>query len=172
MSKPFNETGLGKFLSGKGFSTILDAVGTVLPGAKLLADVKDMVIKSPEYKALPEADQKEFNDLYYLQLRELDMILEDRKNARASNVAINVSEQSSWLSKNIAACLAIGWTLFTIFIFSLLLCGKINAKENLVFLIVNSVTNIVMLIVGFYFGSSVSSKGKDATISELLKKAA
>jgi hypothetical protein len=43
----------------------------------------------------------------------------------------------------------------------MVLLKEVKAPETTVIAIVGSVTNIIMLIVGYYFGSSKGSKDKD-----------
>lgn len=76
-------------------------------------------------------------------------------------------KEESFLQSNIAPVLALTWTIFTLCIFILVLTRIITATENVAFLIINSVTNIMMIIVGYFFGSSMGSKQKQATIDKM-----
>jgi hypothetical protein len=58
------------------------------------------------------------------------------------------------MAKNTASLIALSFTAFTFVIYFLVLIGHLKASENMSILIVNSITNIVMLIVGYYYGSS------------------
>lgn len=108
-AKPFKETGLGKFLASKGFTSVLAAVGAELPGAKLLSTVVSLVTGSPEYKQLSPEDQQQFMELHRIELEELDQLvianLNDEKELteRAKNDMLS----DSWLSKNIRPCILI-----------------------------------------------------------------
>lgn len=73
----------------------------------------------------------------------------------------------NWLHKNAAPVIALSYTGFSFLIYILVLTKQISATENVAFLIINSVTNIVMLIVGYYFGSSAGSKNKQDTIDKM-----
>jgi hypothetical protein len=68
--KPFNETGVGKFLSSAG-STITDVLGDVLPDSGVLSVVKGLIVKdeqlTPEDKEMAlkmlEMDLKEMEEV-------------------------------------------------------------------------------------------------------------
>lgn len=75
--------------------------------------------------------------------------------------------RSNWLHENTAPVLAISYTAFSFLIYILVLTKQIQATENIAFLIINSITNIVMLIVGYYFGSSKGSKDKQELMDKM-----
>lgn len=73
----------------------------------------------------------------------------------------------NWLNNNIASVLAIMWTLFTFYILKMVLLKEVKAPENITFLIVNTVGNIIMIIVGYHFGSSAGSKQKQDQLNKV-----
>jgi hypothetical protein len=81
----------------------------------------------------------------------------DRSSARDMNTAINESAYSSWLSKNIVPMIA----LIVVVGGGLLIGFSPEADVRL------GVTSIVTLVLGFYFGTSASSKIKDVTIASM-----
>lgn len=168
MSKPFKETKLGKFLTSSNAGKLIDTVGKVATGNWIGAasNIKDIIMGSDELS--PE--QKE-TALKFLEqdLESLRLEFEDRKDARAKEIALNTSPEASWLSKNTGPLIALIFTVFTCVLFVLVLTGNIKPSENITFSVVTSVTNIFMLIAGYYFGSSRSSNLKDKTIQDLLK---
>jgi hypothetical protein len=164
--KPFKETKVGKFLSGEGASNLLNTIGQVATGNWIGAagSISDMIQGSTELT--PE--KKELALQYLAQdLEAMKLEIEDRKDARSREVLINQAEGSSWLSKNTGSIIALTFTLFTCILFILVLTGNIKPSENITFTIVSSVTNIFMLVCGYYFGSSRSSQAKDGTIARL-----
>ncbi len=78
-----------------------------------------------------------------------------------------MEKESTWLHNNIAPLIAITYTLFSLIVYVLVLIHVISATENIAFLIINSITNIMMIIVGYFFGSSVGSKSKQASIDKM-----
>lgn len=85
-------------------------------------------------------------------------ILDDKKNAREMNFKINDSANSSWLQKNISALIALVWVSFCIYLYWISLKGEIGSDKQMNSTVVSSITNITMLIIGFYFGSSEINK--------------
>lgn len=75
-------------------------------------------------------------------------------------------KNKNWLSDNIASIIALSFIWFTFYVFRLVLIREIKTTEATTISIINSVTNILMLIVGYYFGSSKSSRDKDKLITE------
>jgi hypothetical protein len=166
--KPFKETKVGKFLTGEGAGNLLNTIGQVATGNWIGAvdSITDMIQGSTELTA----EKKELALQYLAQdLEAMKLEVEDRKDARSREVLINQSESSSWLSKNTGSLIALTFTVFTCVLFILVLTGNIKPSENITFTIVSSVTNIFMLVCGYYFGSSRSSSAKDSTIARLTK---
>lgn len=74
------------------------------------------------------------------------------------NFKINDSDNSSWLQKNISALIALVWVLFCIYLYWISLKGEVGGDKQMNSMVVGSITNITMLIIGFYFGSSEINK--------------
>lgn len=149
--KPIKETKLGHWLKDN-FPSVLATVGEVLPDKGALGIIRNIIRKdpaiSPEQLAEIEAKLMEFErDIFEIEVR-------DRERASNMNVLLNQSENASWLAKNTASIIALAYTAFNFVIYYQVLSGSFKANENIAILIVNSITNIAMLIVGFYFGSS------------------
>jgi len=64
------------------------------------------------------------------------------------------------LNIDIRYVLAIMWTLFVFWVYGMYATGNLNTEAQISILIINSVTNIIMLIVGYFFGSSKGSNDK------------
>ena len=84
----------------------------------------------------------------------VESILGDKRDARNMTIKLNESNNSSWLQKNISALIAIVWVLFCIYLYWISLTGKVGKDAQMNSTVVSSITNITMLIIGFYFGSS------------------
>lgn len=166
--KPFKETKVGKFLSGEGAGNLLNTIGAVATGNWVGAaeQIKDMIAGSDELTV----DQKELAMAYLNQdLEAMKIEVDDRKDARNREIQLGQSPEASWLNKNTGSLIAIIITVFTCVLFILVLTGNIKPSENITFTIVSSVTNIFMLVCGYYFGSSRSSQVKDSTIAKLTR---
>lgn len=91
------------------------------------------------------------------ELKEQALAYADTASARDMNTRVNESVSASWFSKNIAAMLAVmvvsvGFTLL----------ATTDAAD-----VRTAVVGLMTLVLGFYFGSTSSSKGKDDLISKL-----
>lgn len=75
--------------------------------------------------------------------------------------------KKGWLSENIAPLLALLWTIFTFYTLRLVLLKEIKVAENITFLIINTISNICMIIIGYHFGSSAGSKAKQDAIDKM-----
>lgn len=149
---------LSNFLKGKGLNTLANAaIGNPVGAITSLFGITEENTEEGILKVLGTKSELlhkvRENELEYAKL-----IVKDRESAREREVAVNNSANSSWLTKNIVAILALIWTTASIYIFYLALIGKITTEAQIVMLVVNSVTNIIMLIVGYFFGSSEKSK--------------
>ena len=130
--KKFKDSKLGKFLKKAG-SDIGNIAGDLLPDKGLLGLVKNLISKD----GTMTPQQKEEA------LQMLKMEFEDVQNARDNETARDVSEHSSFLSKNIheiiAICVIGGWMASWYF------QPLIEYRE---------ITNAVMLILGYLYGRS------------------
>lgn len=86
---------------------------------------------------------------------------DDRASARDMNTRVNESEYASWLTKNIVPIIA----LIVVVGGGFMIAFSPEADVRL------GVTSIVTLVLGFYFGTSASSKVKDITIANMAQGA-
>lgn len=91
------------------------------------------------------------------ELKEQAMSYADTASARDMNTRVNESATASWLSKNVAAMLSI-----TVVSVGFALLATTDAAD-----VRTAVVGLLTLVLGFYFGSTSSSKGKDDLISKL-----
>lgn len=159
-------------LAESGLSLIGNAVlnkGKQVVEDKLGVSLDSMVETEQGKQALLQlqTDHEEFLITAALDNRKLDLEFykedaADRAGARSMNTDINNSEHSSWLSKNIAAILAVIVVVGGGFMIAF-------APEADVRL---GATSIVTLVLGYYFGTTSSSHRKDTTIQSLAQGAA
>lgn len=105
---------------------------------------------------------------------EKEALLADVQSARSANANIQQAEKASWLAKNIPYCLAIFmtviWGTCTIYIlFRMLGLVEIDPKADMtaIMAMYTGISGLYAGILSFYFGSTHSSKDKDATIASL-----
>jgi maltodextrin utilization protein YvdJ len=92
-----------------------------------------------------------------LEIKEQAMSYADTASARDMNTRVNESVSASWISKNIAAMLAV-----MVVSVGFVLLATTDAAD-----VRTAVVGLMTLVLGFYFGSTSSSKGKDDLISRL-----
>ena len=138
---------------------VLDTIGDIT-GRETFKNLADLIDKDTTIRPL---DKKELKQLYDLELKTLELYYEDVQSARNREIEV-AKTNSSWLVKNIVPILAASWTLFTFTLYVMALTGNLHAKDTMQTLVINSITNVIMLIIGYYFGSSKGSKDKNKLI--------
>lgn len=107
--------------------------------------------------------------------RHLEIITSEQnkelESARNREIQIATSENVPTLNKIIVPILALGvtagfFTLLTIACFK----GFPEANERLLDILLGSLGTAWIMIIGYYFGSSVSSKAKQETIEKFMNK--
>lgn len=79
-------------------------------------------------------------------------------------------KRKDWFHDNIIGLIAMGFTLFTFVVYGIVLFKDVKATETTTITVLTSITNMELLILGFYFVSSKSNKEKDKKIEELENK--
>lgn len=102
-----------------------------------------------------EMDHEE--ELLRLRVEDKKLDLADIQGARDMNTRINESANATWLAKNVPAILAI-----VVIGFGFLLLAITKEAD-----VRTAVVGLMTLVLGFYFGSSSTSKVKDDTIRSL-----
>jgi len=134
--KPFNESGLGKFLKGAG-SLITDKIGGVLPDSGVLGIVKGLIHEdkdlSPENKEIALA-------MLQMDLSEMQEVTKRWESDMMSD---------SWLSKNVRPLVLIFLTFaMSIFIIIDSSINGFDVKEDWIGLL----SSLLLLVYGAYFG--------------------
>lgn len=156
-------TRVGQFLKQSHpsvFDQIVSLPANDIPNASVL---KTIFSKIPGLDMSSRTAFSEKVESYDLELAQMEPIQELPKVEPKK-------DGSGWLNNNVIPLIAILWTLFTCVLYLLALHGDLHSKENMQLLVVNTVTNVVMLIVGYYFGSSQGSKKKSEDLSNVVKK--
>jgi uncharacterized membrane protein (DUF106 family) len=158
---------LNNLLSGKG-SDLVNSIGSVL----------DNVVTSKEEKMQLENEIKKAEFEFHTEMRRLDVtekenVLKDIDSARTRETAVQTSEHSTTLSKNVSPMLAILTVFLTFFLFLLLIFRNDLLKQEMkdvVIYILGVMSAILSQIFSYYFGSSQSSANKNKMIQELQAK--
>ncbi len=96
-------------------------------------------------------------ELLKLRIEDKKLDLTDIDGARQMNSRINESAYSSWLAKNVPAILSL--LVVSVGFFLMAITKQPDVRT--------AVVGLMTLVLGFYFGSSSSSKTKDETIRTL-----
>lgn len=134
--KPFNQTGLGKFLKGAG-SLITDKIGGALPDKGILGIVKNLI---HEDKDLAPQDKETALAMLEMDLSEMREVTERWKADMISD---------SWLSKNVRPLIIIFLTIaMSAFIILDSSTDGFDVKEDWISLL----SSLLLLVYGAYFG--------------------
>ncbi len=155
--KPLRETTIGKFLAGKGFDHLLEGVGDLLPGARVLDRIKDAVLGNPDQ--LSEDDKRQFMEIYRLNLEELDKSLADTASARSrERDFVAATGHIDWFMT------VFGIVILFCFVYTVMVSawGSIPPDMREIFIESRAaVRDIVLAIAAYYWGSSAGSRMKE-----------
>lgn len=155
--KPLKETRIGKFLSGKGLDHLLEGVGDLVPGAKILDRIKDAVLGDDD--RLNDEERKEFMEIYRLNLEELDKELANTAGARAREQDfVKATGHIDWFMTIFGSVILLCFA-YTVIVSAL---GTIPVDMREIFIESRAaVRDIVLAIAAYYWGSSAGSRIKD-----------
>ena len=155
--KPLKETKIGKFLSGKGLSHILNEVGDVVPGVKILDRIKDAVLGNDD--RLNDDDKKEFMEIYRLNLEEFDKQLAATVDARQRETSfVSATGHIDWFMT------IFGGVILLCFVYTVVASTMGSIPQDMREIFIESraaVRDIVLAIAAYYWGSSAGSRMKD-----------
>ena len=144
------------------------AQGLSLIGNAVMAKGKEWVEERTGVKIQPNMSDEDLlrlrqyemdheEELLKLRIEDKRLDLADVQGARDMNTRINESANATWLSKNIPAVLAL-----IVIVVGFLLLGTTKDAD-----VRTAVVGLMTLVLGFYFGSTSSSKSKDDVIKAL-----
>ena len=152
---------------------------------KTVSDIVDTYVYTKEEKDANDVKAQELTQEYqyrreqldqqrialeidnYLKEKQIDS--ENVKDARNREIEVTKSENSSWLQKNIAPILALLVIIYTFVLWTLILFRNYEPKQS-ESMIIGGLTSITATVIGYYFGSSASSKMKDEYIQKFKEK--
>jgi len=154
--KPFRQTKAFEIIK-KVAPHLVKGLENIIPGGSIISGIIDS-LKKEGTPVSPE----EMDALYSFEREMYELEIQSVHNAQDMNVAINHSQHAGWLAKNTPSLIALAYTGFNFCIYVMILFGSFTVDNNMAILIVNSITNIAMLIVSFYYGSSNRSHHNDS----------
>lgn len=150
--KPFKETGLGKFLKEKA-PHILEKIGDVLPDAGLFGVVKGLIGSDEKIDPAVKLQFATMEHEFQLEL------LKDVQSAR--NREVEFVKATGHMDRFM---MVVGFFVMVVFGFCIYVTVYVplEAADREMFLEVRATSkDAFMLIVGYYWGSSASSRIKD-----------
>jgi hypothetical protein len=156
MSKPFKETKLGQFLKDKA-PHVLEVVGDVLPDKGLLGIVKNIIGNDPK---VDPAVKLEFEKMYIDFEREI-FALEVQEKASARDREVEFVKATGHMDYFMIIFGSVMLILFA-FVTWASTTGMIPLDMREIFIESKAaVRDIIIMISGYYWGSSASSRIKD-----------
>lgn len=119
----------------------------------------DKPLSAEDTIRLKQFELEHEQELMKIRLEDKRIDLADVQSARDMNTRINESANSTWLAKNVAAILAL-----LVVVVGFVLLGTTKDAD-----VRTAVVGLMTLVLGFYFGSTASSRAKDETINTLSK---
>jgi len=131
------------------------------------ADIVDKYVQTPDEKAalsleLLKLKQEE-------QTHAIEQSMQSERLAYADTTsARGIKGIGEYVQAILAFLFTVSFFVLIVFIFFWMKDAGLTAEQtNIVFLVFGAVSGIMVTIVGFYFGSSAGSKGKDDIINKL-----
>lgn len=171
MKKPFKETKLFKFLDSKGLDLALELAGAspgvVGAGAKLLDSIKDSVVSGK--LPLEPKDKETALKLIEQEMNELDAMLQDVSNARATEIERLKTGSKNYI-QNALAIAGVGFFFSMVGYIIMYGLGEMSAEEAfIVGNLTGGVAGIAYSIFNYYFSSTRGSREKNNTIESFVK---
>lgn len=152
---------IGNAVLAKGKDVIEQATGVKLDESKPLSNEDVLKLKQYELEHEEELLRLQIED-NKLDLEAYKIQVADTSNARDRELKINESVNASWLAKNTSSLLALGFTvIFLALGFLSVFDVGVNYREAPFNSVYNTMGQIIMLIVGYYWGSSKDLKAND-----------
>ncbi|HKR04423.1 MAG TPA: hypothetical protein VJY62_07280 [Bacteroidia bacterium] len=159
--KPLKDTKLGKLLASKGLNTVLDTVGTFIPGVKILDNLKDSVLGN---NTIPEQDKTAIIEEIKVMKELLELQMQDTANARAREIEIAKTGKQDYMMV-ITGCIGLATFIFMVIVIAFFEIPPKN--ERLFDLLLGGVIGTTGSIFAYYFGSSKGSKDKTDILKEV-----
>lgn len=147
---------------------ILGVSGGVAEVVKSVGDTAKQFITT-------DADRNAFELEMQKAALEIQKLHLSAESARLSDVssAREMYKSDSLIQKILAVLFTASFFGFMVFLLFMLRDAALpEAQENLVFTMFGAISGIMVTIIGFYFGSSQSSKDKDSRLGSIAERAA
>ena len=145
---------------------LLNLLTGLLPVAEKVIDI---VIPDPKakQKALQELAQLEQKG----ELAKIEAEFQDKQSAREREMKIANSEFAPMLNKIVTPILALGTVILAFGLFLVIIFVEVDpASKDILIYVLGTLSSAVTMVLGYYFGSSLSSKDKTKELTEVMNR--
>jgi|TARA_E500000318_G_scaffold79542_1_gene74551 hypothetical protein len=145
---------------------MLQLLTGLLPVAEKVIDrvIPDPKAKQQALKELAEMEQKG-------ELAKLESEMQDKQSAREREMKIANSEFAPMLNKIVTPILALGTVILAFGLFLVIIFVEVDPQsKDILIYVLGTLSSAVTMVLGYYFGSSLSSKDKTKELTDLMDK--
>jgi len=145
---------------------VIQLLTGLLPVAEKVLDrvIPDPKAKQKAIEALKELDQKG-------ELAKIEAEFADKQSAREREMKIANSEFAPMLNKIVTPILALGTVILAFGLFLVIIFVEVDPQsKDILIYVLGTLSSAVTMVLGYYFGSSLSSKDKTKELSDLMDK--
>jgi putative Mn2+ efflux pump MntP len=145
---------------------VIQLLTGLLPVAEKVLDrvIPDPKAKQKAIEALKELDQKG-------ELAKIEAEFADKQSAREREMKIANSEFAPMLNKIVTPILALGTVILAFGLFLVIIFVDVNPQsKDILIYVLGTLSSAVTMVLGYYFGSSLSSKDKTKELSDLMDR--
>ena len=145
---------------------MLQLLTGLLPVAEKVIDrvIPDPKAKQEALKELAELEQKG-------ELAKIEAEFGDKQSAREREMRIANSEFAPMLNKIVTPVLALGTVVLAFSLFLVIIFVEVDpASKDILIYVLGTLSSAVTMVLGYYFGSSLSSKDKTKELQNIVNK--
>jgi len=145
---------------------MLQLLTGLLPVAEKVIDkvIPDPFEREKALKELAELEQKG-------ELAKIEAEFGDKQSAREREMRIANSEFAPMLNKIVTPVLALGTVVLAFSLFLVIIFVEVDpASKDILIYVLGTLSSAVTMVLGYYFGSSLSSKDKTKELQNIVNK--
>ena len=145
---------------------MLQLLTGLLPVAEKVIDrvIPDPKAKQEALKELAELEQKG-------ELAKIEAEFGDKQSAREREMKIANSENAPMLNKIVTPVLALSTVILAFALFLVIIFVEVDpASKDILIYVLGTLSSAVTMVLGYYFGSSLSSKDKTKELQNIVNK--
>ena len=145
---------------------MLQLLTGLLPVAEKVIDkvIPDPFEREKALKELAELEQKG-------ELAKIEAEFGDKQSAREREMRIANSEFAPMLNKVVTPVLALGTVILAFALFLVIIFVEVDpASKDILIYVLGTLSSAVTMVLGYYFGSSLSSKDKTKELQNIVNK--